>query len=330
MVSREQLRSLLDDCLPEARFERWADSYHQGKVRDIYRLPDRRILVTTDRQSAFDHVLGTIPLKGQVLNRMAQYWFERTADIVPNHILQVPHASVTVARELDMFPVEVVVRAYLTGSTETSAWTHYARGVRDLCGNRLPDGMVKNQPFEAPIITPTTKSEDHDEPISAEQIVERGLVDEETWRRIEGIALELFARGRQLAADQGLILVDTKYEMGLDPEGRIAVADEIHTPDSSRYWILDSYEERHRRGDEPESLDKEFLRLWLKEKGISDDNIPTLDDEIRIEVAGRYVDLFERVTGQSFEPDIGDDGSSARERIERAIEPFFALEGEPA
>lgn len=328
MVSREQLRNLLEDCLLEARFDRWADSYHQGKVRDIYRLPDRRILITTDRQSAFDHVLGTIPLKGQVLNRMAQYWFERTADIVPNHVLQVPHASVTVARELEMFPVEVVVRAYLTGSTETSAWTHYARGARDLCGNRLPDGMIKNQPFEAPIITPTTKSEDHDEPISPEQIVERGLVDEETWRRIEGIALELFARGRQLAADQGLILVDTKYELGLDPEGRISVADEIHTPDSSRYWILDSYEERHGRGDEPESLDKEFLRLWLKEKGISDDHIPTLDAGIRIEVAERYLDLFERVTGRTFEPDLGE--GSVKDRIERAIEPFFALEGEPA
>lgn len=328
MVSREQLRNLLDDCLLEARFERWADSYHQGKVRDIYRLADRRILITTDRQSAFDHVLGTIPLKGQVLNRIAQYWFERTADIVPNHVLQVPHASVTVAEELDMFPVEVVVRGYLTGSTETSAWTHYARGVREFCGNRLPDGMVKNQPFEAPIITPTTKSEEHDESISPEQIVERGLVDEGTWRRIEEIALELFARGQQLAAEQGLILVDTKYEMGRNAEGRIAVADEIHTPDSSRYWILDSYEERHGRGDEPESLDKEFLRLWLKEKGISDDNIPHLDDDIRVEVAGRYVDLFERVTGRTFEPDVGEDGF-VRDRIERAIEPFFAPEGKP-
>ena len=329
MVSREQLRNLLDDCLIEARFERWSDSYHKGKVRDIYRLADRRILITTDRQSAFDHVLGTIPLKGQVLNRIAQYWFERTSDIVPNHVLQVPHASVTVARELDMFPVEVVVRGYLTGSTETSAWTHYARGVRELCGNRLPDGMIKNQPFEAPIITPTTKSEDHDEPISPEQIVEGGLVDEVTWRRIEGIALELFARGQRLAAEQGLILVDTKYEMGRTPEGRIAVADEIHTPDSSRYWILESYEERHGRGDEPESLDKEFLRLWLKDKGISDGHIPTLDDEIRIEVAERYLDLFERVTGQTFEPDVGED-DSVKDRIERAIEPFFALEGEPA
>lgn len=329
MVSREQFRSLLDDCVIEARFERWADAYQRGKVRDIYLLEGRRILVTTDRQSAFDHVLGTIPLKGQVLNRIALHWFERTADIVPNHVIDVPHASVTVGEELDMFPVEIVVRGYLTGSTDTSAWTHYNRGVRDFCGNRLPDGMVKNQPFEAPIITPTTKSDEHDESISPEQIVERGLVEETTWRRIEQIALDLFARGQQLAAEQGLILVDTKYEMGRNGAGQIAVADEIHTPDSSRYWIQATYEERHGRGDEPESLDKEFLRLWLREKGISDDDIPALDDDIRIQVAERYVDLFERVTGQSFEPDLVE-GETVMERIEKAIEPYFETQDEPA
>lgn len=324
MVSREQLRAALGDCLLDARFERWANTYRQGKVRDMYLLPGRRILVTTDRQSAFDHVLGAIPLKGQVLNRIAQYWFAQTRDIVANHVLDVPHPNVTVGEELEMFPVEIIVRGYLTGSTSTSAWTHYSHGVRDLCGNHLPDGMVKNQPFAAPILTPTTKAHDHDESIAPEQIVARGLVDEETWRQVERVALALFARGQRVAAEHGLILVDTKYEMGRNAAGQITVADEIHTPDSSRYWIRDTYAQRFGRGEEPESLDKEFLRLWLKERGICDTNIPTLDDDIRVEVGQRYVDLFERVTGQAFEPEAGGAGS-LRQRIEAAIEPYFAV-----
>jgi len=305
----------------EARYEPWQQYYTKGKVRDMYLLPDRRILITTDRQSAFDHVLGAIPLKGQVLNRLAQHWFEQTADIAPNQVIDVPDANVTVARELRMIPVEIVVRRYLTGSSDTAVWTHYSRGVRQYCGIDLPDGMVKNQPFDEPIITPTTKAEDHDELISSQQVLERGLVDKDTWEQLEQIALDLFARGTELAARQGLILVDTKYEMGLDEEGRITLADEIHTPDSSRYWIRDTYEERHARGEEPENLDKEFLRLWLREKGISDDNIPELDDEIRIQVAERYIDLFERVTAQAFEPELGD--VPVLERIENRIAVYF-------
>jgi phosphoribosylaminoimidazole-succinocarboxamide synthase len=287
----------------------------------MYLLPKRRILIATDRQSAFDHVLGTIPLKGQVLNRLAQFWFERTRDIVANQVLAVPDGNVTIAEELDMFPVEIVVRGYLTGSSDTAAWTHYDRGVRLFCGVPLPDGMVKNQPFDAPIITPTTKAEDHDESISRDQIIERGLVAADTWEQIEEIALALFARGTEVAAERGLILVDTKYEMGRNAAGEIAVADEIHTPDSSRYWIQDSYEDRHARGEEPESLDKEFLRLWLREKGISDDNIPEMDDDIRLQVAERYIDLFERVTGEEFTA--ATDGIPVKDRIEKAIEPFF-------
>ena len=321
MVSRETLRSLLDNTLRDARYPRWEDNYRQGKVRDMYLLPGRRVLVTCDRQSAFDHILGTIPLKGQVLNRIANHWFEKTADIVANHVIDVPHPNVTIAEELDMFPVEIVVRGYLTGSSDTSAWTYYARGERDICGNILPDGMIKNQPFDTTILTPTTKSEEHDEPISASQVLERGLVDEATWTQIERIAFELFARGQQIAAQQGLILVDTKYEMGRNAAGGIAVADEIHTPDSSRYWIAETYADRHARGEEPESLDKEFLRLWLREKGISDTNIPDLDDEIRIDVAERYIDLFERVTGESFSPSNTDE--PLRDAIERSIEPCF-------
>ena len=305
MIARAQLQVQLGNCLLEARFERWQQYYRRGKVRDMYLLPGRRILITTDRQSAFDHVLGAIPLKGQVLNRLAQYWFEQTQDICPNQVVAVPHANVTVARELRMLPVEVVVRGYLTGSSDTAIWTHYARGVRRYCGLDLPEGMVKNQPFTAPLITPTTKAEGHDELISAHQIVEQQLVDTATWAEVERIALALFARGTELAARQGLILVDTKYEMGLDEGGRVTLADEIHTPDSSRYWIAGSYAERHARGDEPESLDKEFLRLWLREQGISDTHIPLLDDDIRLQVAERYIDLFERLTGQPFVPEVG-------------------------
>ena len=321
MISQAQIRSQLNNCLLEAKFDRWANHYQKGKVRDIYLLEDKRILITTDRQSAFDHVLGAIPLKGQVLNKTAKYWFDQTADIVPNQVLDVPDPNVTVARELDMLPVEIVVRRYLTGSTDTSVWTNYNNGVRKFCGVDLPDGMIKNQKFDEPIITPTTKAEDHDESISPEEIVERGLVDADRWAEVEKVALELFARGTELAAQRGLILVDTKYEMGLDPAGNLTVADEIHTPDSSRYWILDSYEDLHARGEEPESLDKEFLRLWLVDKGISDDNIPELDDEIRTQVSARYIDLFERVTGEQFETEVDD--TPILERIENNIAPYF-------
>ena len=321
MISRDKIEAQLGNCLLEARYDEWSSQFRTGKVRDMYLLEDKRILITTDRQSAFDHVLGAIPLKGQVLNRIANFWFEQTADLVANQVIEVPDPNVTVARELDMLPVEVVVRAYLTGSSDTSAWTHYARGVREFCGVTLPEGMIKNQPFDAPIITPTTKSEDHDESISPQQIVERGLVGKDLWEKIESVALALFARGTELASRQGLILVDTKYEMGLDADGTLTVADEIHTPDSSRYWVADSYQERHERGDEPESLDKEFLRLWLRERNISDDNIPELDDEIRIQVAERYIDLYERVTGTEFSGDLGD--KPVAERIRDNISSYF-------
>ena len=321
MITREQIESQLNNCLLEAKYGGWQKHYRRGKVRDMYLLPDKRILITTDRQSAFDHVVGTIPLKGQVLNRVALHWFEKTEDIVPNQVIAVPDPNVTVAKELNMLPVEVVVRRYLTGSSDTAIWTYYSRGVRQYCGHTLSEGMIKNQPFDEPIITPTTKSEVHDELISPKEIVSQGLVERNTWERVEEIALALFRRGTELAAQRGLILVDTKYEMGLDKEGRITVADEIHTPDSSRYWIKDTYEDRFGRGEEPESLDKEFLRLWLREKGITDDHIPELDDEIRVQVAQRYVDLYERIVGEPFDTELGDEPVTGR--IERNIQKYF-------
>ncbi|MGB1719259.1 MAG: phosphoribosylaminoimidazolesuccinocarboxamide synthase [Candidatus Latescibacterota bacterium] len=321
MISRDQIQSQLDNCLLEARFNQWETLYKKGKVRDMYLLPDRRVLITTDRQSAFDHVLGAIPLKGQVLNRIAQYWFEQTADIAPNHIVEVPDGNVTIARELEILPVEIVVRRYLTGSSDTAIWTHYDRGVRQYCGHSLPEGMVKNQRFETALITPTTKSDVHDELISRDEILAQGLVATDVWERVEDVALRLFARGEALAAQQGLILVDTKYEMGLDAEGNVTLADEVHTPDSSRFWIADSYAERYGRGEEPDNLDKEFLRLWLRERGISDSHIPQLDDEIRTQVAERYIDLYERITGQTFEAELGD--QPILERIEERIARYF-------
>ncbi len=200
MISKEQIRSQLDNCLLDAKFDRWESQYQKGKVRDIYLLDDKRILITTDRQSAFDHVLGAIPLKGQVLNRTAKYWFDQTTDIVPNQVIDVPDPNVTVAHELDMLPVEIVMRRYLTGSTDTAVWTNYNKGVRKFCGVDLPDGMVKNQKFDEAIITPTTKADDHDESISPQEIVERGLVDANRWEEVEKVALDLFARGTELAA----------------------------------------------------------------------------------------------------------------------------------
>lgn len=322
MLPRETVAAQLDNCLEDARFEPWKDRYSRGKVRDMYRLEGKRILITTDRQSAFDHVLGAIPFKGQVLNALSNWWFEQTRDILPNHLMEVPDPNCAVVREVSIIPVEIVVRAYITGTTDTSAWMNYARGVREFCGVRLPEGLRKNQRLERPILTPTTKSaEGHDEKISPQEIIDRGIVSAETWRRVEEAALALFARGAGLAAEHGLILVDTKYEMGMTDDGEIVVADEIHTPDSSRFWVADSYEERFAAGEEPENLDKEFLRLWLKEKGISDDNVPSLDDDIRVETALRYIGLYEQMTGQEFQPSQPD--VPVRRRIENNLRKYF-------
>ena len=322
MITREQIQSQLDNCLMEAKFPQWEAQYIKGKVRDMYLLKDKRVLITTDRQSAFDHVLGAIPLKGQVLNRIAQYWFEQTEDIAPNQILSVPDANVTIARELEILPVEIVVRRYMTGSSDTAIWTHYNNGVRQYCGHTLPEGMIKNQPFDAAIITPTTKDEVHDELISRDEILAQDLVAKDTWEIIEDIAFKLFARGEELAAKQGLILVDTKYEMGLDPDGNVTLADEVHTPDSSRFWVLDSYADRHANGEEPVSLDKEFLRLWIVERcDPYHDPIPEIPPETLLEFSGRYITLYQTVTGLVFE--VPESGQDVRQRVETNLKAAF-------
>ncbi len=302
MIDPNLLRPFLKTTIDSTDFPQFGERY-QGKVRDVYTLKDgkRMLLVATDRQSAFDVAWCTIPLKGQVLSSISAWWFKQIAGIMPTHVLATPDPNVTLVKKLNMFKVELVVRGYLTGSSNTAAWTHYAAGEREMCGEVMPDGMVKNQPFPAAIVTPTTKDE-HDEPINPQQIVERGLMTQEQWDEARAGALALFAEGQRIAAERGLILVDTKYEMGLDDEGRILVADEVHTPDSSRYWIASTYAERFAKGEEPESLDKEFFRLWLREAGYKDGGPkPEITDDVRIMLAAKYIDLYERVTGETFE-----------------------------
>ncbi len=279
----------------------------EGKVRDSYVPGDgRRVLVTTDRISAFDRVLGTLPYKGQVLNQLAAWWFEQTREVAPNHVLDVPDPNVTIGIECEPVPVEFVVRAYLTGVTSTSVWTHYARGERVFCGHRLPDGLRKHERLPEPILTPSTKAEkgEHDVSMSREEILALGRVDAETFDTCAEMAMALFAFGQRLCAERGLILVDTKYEFGRTPDGRLVVIDEIHTPDSSRYWYAESYQARFEAGEDPESFDKEYVRRWLAERGYRGEGpVPTIPDEVRIEAARRYIEACEQIQGAPFEID---------------------------
>ena len=295
---------LIAACLTDAHFDE-LPAFYQGKVRDSYDLPDgRRVMIATDRQSAFDQVLAAVPYKGQVLNQTARFWFEQTADICPNHVIDFPDPNVVIARTLSMLPVEMVVRDYITGSTETSIWPMYARGERVLYGIEFPDGLVKNQKLPQTILTPTTKAAqgDHDAPITAAEIVAQGLLSQDLWDELARVSLALFARGREIASRHGLILVDTKYEFGLDPEGRITLADEIHTPDSSRYWIADSYRQRLKAGQEPDSLDKEFLRLWVAARcDPYREPVPPIPADTLIDFSNRYIRLYEQITGLTFD-----------------------------
>ena len=261
-----------------------------------------RSLITTDRQSAFDRILAAIPFKGQVLNQTSAWWFEQTKDIIPNHVINIPDPNATVARKCTVFPIEFVVRGYITGSTSTSLWTVYNSGDREYCGNVLPDGLVKNQKLETNMLTPTTKEEHHDRPISPSEIVNEGWMSQEDWDYCSGKAVELFTFGQKIAAENGMILVDTKYEMGRDEDGHIMLIDEIHTPDSSRYWLADSYEARINAGKEPENIDKEFLRLWFVDNcdPYNDKVLPDAPEELVIELSKRYIQLYEMITGKTF------------------------------
>lgn len=317
----EKIRQALPFCLTATDFA-YGKKY-EGKVRDTYDLGDRLLLITTDRQSAFDRVLASVPYKGQVLNLASAWWFEKTEHIIPNHVLAIPDPNVTIAKKCTVFPVEFVMRGYITGTTSTALWTQYNKGVRNYCGNPLPEGLQKNQRLEKPLITPTTKDAVHDRPISPEEIVAEGLMSQEDWDIASTAAMRLYQFGVETAAKHGLILVDTKYEMGKDAEGNIVLVDEIHTPDSSRYWLAGSYEERINNKLEPENIDKEFLRLWFAEHcdPYNDKVLPDAPEELIVTLASRYIQLFEMITGTPFH--FPDKLMSVQERIKKNVAGYL-------
>jgi phosphoribosylaminoimidazole-succinocarboxamide synthase len=314
MVSDARLREELRHTLAETDLPGLGEK-RRGKVRDSYLQPGRRILVTTDRISAFDVVLGTIPFKGQVLNQMAAFWFEQTAGVAPNHVLDVPDPNVMVVAECEQLPIELVVRGYITGVTKTSLWTQYEKGVRNYCGNPLPEGLRRDQKLERPILTPTTKLEAHDRPVSREEALQEGLVDAATFDVAADLCFRLFDFGVRHAAARGLILVDTKYELGRR-NGVLTVSDEIHTPDSSRYWFADTYAERFAAGQEQRKIDKEYVREWYAARGYRGEGTPpAMPDEVRLEAARRYIQAYEVITGREFQPA----AEPASERLGKAL-----------
>ena len=307
MVDPATLRAALPRCLDHTDFGALGTKY-EGKVRDNYSTRDgRRYIVVTDRISAFDRVLGTIPYKGQVLNGMAAWWFEQTKDLAPNHALGVPDPNVLECVECTPLLVEMVVRAYATGTTSTSLWTNYERGVRNFCGHLLPDGLKKHQPLPRPILTPTTKAPkgEHDVSGSREEILATGKVTAKDFDEAAVIAMKLFAAGQRICAERGLILVDTKYEFGRTKEGKLVVIDEIHTPDSSRFWQDKTYAERFAAGQNPDPLDKDFVRRWFITQGYKGEGTPpAMTDDVRIGAAERYIAAYEQITGRAFVPDV--------------------------
>ncbi|PIA53420.1 hypothetical protein AQUCO_00900179v1 [Aquilegia coerulea] len=315
-------KSSLSNCLSETNLHLSIPaltSKIRGKVRDIYDAGNYLVLVTTDRQSAFDRVLASIPFKGQVLNETSLWWFDKTSHIVPNAVVSRPDRNVTIAKKCSVFPVEFVVRGFVTGSTDTSLWTVYNKGVRNYCGNALLDGLVKNQKLPANILTPTTKAADHDVPVTPHEIVERGLMTQDEYDETSQKALCLFKYGQRIAMEHGLILVDTKYEFGKGPDGTILLIDEVHTPDSSRYWIANSYKERFQGGVEPDNIDKEFLRLWFKDhcNPYEDKVLPDAPEELVCELAWRYIFLFETITKSKFQMPVKEE--PIRDRICRNV-----------
>lgn len=296
----DAIRDAFPFCLTETSFK--FGKKYQGKVRDTYDLGDKLLLITTDRQSAFDRVLASVPCKGQVLNLTSAWWFEQTAHIVPNHLISVPDPNVMIAKKCKVFPIEFVVRGYITGTTSTSLWTQYQKGIRNYCGIQFPEGLLKNQKLEKPVLTPTTKDDQHDKPISPSEIVAEGWMTKDDWEEASQAALKLFQFGIEKAAQHGLILVDTKYEFGRDADGRIVLIDEIHTPDSSRYWLAHNYNERFAAGLEPDNIDKEFLRLWFKDHcdPYKDEVLPVPPQELIETLASRYIQLYEMITGRKF------------------------------
>lgn len=316
--------------LTEARIPELPSPYF-GKVRDCYDLPPtpdfpegRRILISSDRISAFDRILAAIPYKGQVLTQVARWWFDRTADICGNHVVAYPDANVVIGKRLTILPVEIVVRGYLAGTTGTSVLTLYKKGQRQMYGHTLPDGLRDNEALPQAIITPTSKAFDggHDEPLTATEIVEQGLLSQAQWDEVSTKALALFARGQQMAAERGLILVDTKYEFGVDLDGNILIADEIHTPDSSRYWLANGYETALRDGTRPPSFDKDVIRAWVAARcDPYKDATPEIPAEMIEATSAVYIQAFEAITGETFVPDL--EGATVLDRVRTHLAPYF-------
>ena len=303
-----EIKQQLKNCLSNFEIDNFGKKYG-GKVRDNYHFDNKIVMVTSDRVSAFDHVLGTIPFKGQILTEIANFWFEKTKEIIPNHIISNPDPQVMLVKKAKTLPIEIIVRGYITGSL----WRDYCEGKGNQYGFELPKNLKKNQKFNNPIVTPTTKEEYglHDQPISKEEIIKQGLVDEEIYNLAEQFSLKLFQKGQEWASKQGLILVDTKYEFGMFGD-ELIVIDEIHTPDSSRYWVESYYEDRYRNNEDQKMLDKENIRKWLIDRGFSGEGKPPeLSDDIRIYLAEQYITLYKKITGKDFVPSVG----NVKERI---------------
>ena len=304
MISKDQIKGLLPTAFAETSLS--LPNKTSGKVRDWYDLPDgKRLLITTDRLSAFDRILATVPYKGQVLNQLSAWWFEQTQDIIPNHIVSLPDPNAAVVNIAEPFPVEVIVRGYITGVTTTALWYRYSLGERNIYGYEFPEGLWKNQALPEPIITPTTKGgvTGHDERLTCAEVFEKGLLDKQTWDQVQSAALAIFKRGQAVARQAGIILVDTKYEFGCAVDGSVVLIDEVHTPDSSRFWKAGTYEARFANEEDPENFDKEFVRLAYAEKGYrGDGEIPSLPDELWVSASERYIQIFEMLTGKEFTP----------------------------
>src|SRR3989344_1946821 len=313
----QKINEHIDDVLVETNFPELGEK-KVGKVRDIYIADDHITLISTDRHSSFDRNIAYVPFKGEVLNQISLFWFEQTKDIIQNHVLSTPDPNVVVAKKCAPLPIECIVRGYITGVTGTSLWTHYQAGKRDFGNFTLPEGLKKNQKLTEPVFTPSTKFEEHDRTLSPDEIVAEGLLKREVIEEVERVAKALFKRGQEIALEQGLILVDTKYEFGLDDMGKLTLIDEIHTPDSSRYWKAVSYDERFNEGAEPEYFDKEFLRLWFKDNcdPYKDEVLPKAPADLVAELSRRYIEIYETITQKPFEHDFS---QPTKERIKNNL-----------
>lgn len=322
MLTADQIAAVGNKVFKTVDIDGLGQKFH-GKVRDYYSHNGKRILVTTDRISAFDKVLGYIPYKGQVLNQLSAFWFEKTKHIIGNHIIDIPHPNVSIVKEVKPYPVEMVVRGYISGVTKTSLWYAYSQGERNIYGIRMPDGLSKNEKLPKPVITPTTKAEygGHDEKLTHDEIINRKLLGEKLLEHLEEASIALYMKGAEICRKQGLILVDTKYEFG-EYEGHSVLIDEIHTPDSSRFWKEANYEQKFSQGEEPENFDKEFFRIWYVQKGYrGDGEPPDMPQELQVKTADRYIKIYEMITGKQFTP-----GSYPLERsVIMSVKKYFHL-----